>query len=297
MRWAFFFVIIKMMLEKLTPTNRIQISDLLASQTDLGPFQIVKVIKNRQVKVNNVRIGNDCYVDANDVVYVYIKDREKDNIEIVFEDKNILVAVKPTGIEVEGEKSFTQKLNEQIDDPEKKVTPVHRLDRNTMGLVLFALNQNAEKELLRVFKQREIDKNYYAIVSGNPRKSAELKAYMFKDAKKSLSIVSATQKPGYQSIETHYKFIKRKGELSLLDVKLITGRTHQIRAHLAFEKLPIVGDGKYGYNSINRRYKVKTQLLCCYKITLHFGKDSSLSYLDNKSIKYDIDLFDLVSFS
>lgn len=285
------------MLEELKPTNRILLSDLIASQTDLGPFQIVKVIKNRQVKINGARTGVDCYVNPDDVVHVYIKDREKDNIEIVFEDKNVIVVVKPAGMEVEGAGSLTEKLNAQLCDSERKAIPVHRLDRNTTGLVVFALNQSAEKEFLKVFKQREIDKNYYAVVSGNPKRSAELKAFLFKDAKKSFSIVSSVNKPGYQPIETHYKQVKRKGELTLLDVKLITGRTHQIRAHLAFEKLPIVGDGKYGVNSINKRYKAKTQLLCCYKITLHFAKDSPLSYLDNKVFKNEIDLFDLVSFS
>ena len=79
------------------------------------------------------------------------------------------------------------------------------------------------------------------------------------------------------------------GELTLLEVKLITGRTHQIRAHLAYVKMPVLGDGKYGYNKINKKYRVKTQLLCCTKITFHFAK-GTLKYLDNKSVVLNVDL-------
>ena len=168
--------------------------------------------------------------------------------------------------------------------------PVHRLDRNTMGLVVYALNKTAEKELLESFKIREIDKTYNCICVGAPKQqSAKLKAFLFKDAKKSLVYISNTQKQGYLPIETHYQVLKTMGELSLLEVKLVTGRTHQIRAHLAFLKTPILGDGKYGYNKVNRRYRVKTQLLCCTKITFHF-KQGTLKYLDGKSVVLNLDL-------
>lgn len=288
------FDIIHTMLEKIDVNTRILVSELLASYTSLGYFQIIKAIKDRHVKINNTRIGADCYVDAGDVVHVYVKDREKDHIEIAYSDSNVVVAVKPAGIEVEGEDSFTTRLNAQLETTGAR--PVHRLDRNTMGLVIYALNDATEKEFLRVFKDREIDKSYHCIVSGTPQKSATLKAYLFKDAKKSMVYISPTPKTGYQPIETQYKFIKKKGELSLLDVKLITGRTHQIRAHLASVKLPIAGDGKYGVNAINKRYKVKQQCLNCYKITFSFDAKSPLHYLDNKVVKNEVELFDLITF-
>ncbi|MEG1527966.1 MAG: RluA family pseudouridine synthase [Clostridia bacterium] len=282
------------MLQEIKILNRTLLSDAIAKNTELGFFQIVKVINNRNVKVNGRRIGEDVYVNTGDIINIYIKDREKDNIEIVFQDTNILVANKMAGIEVEGEDSLTTRLNAQLD--EITVKAVHRLDRNTMGLVLFALNDVAEKELLKVFKDRELDKQYYCLVSGQPKKSEILKDFLFKDSKKSQVYVSSTQKVGYSPIETHYKFIKRKGELSLLDVTLVTGRTHQIRAHLAFHNLPIVGDGKYGVNAISKKYKVKQQALYCYKLTFHFEKNSPLHYLDSTVVKTDIDLFDLVTF-
>ena len=255
----------------------------------MGYYSIHKIIKNRSVKINGARTGVDQNVNAGDMVCVYLPDREKNSIEVVYRDDNILVVSKSAGIEVQGEDSLTERINNILTDAE--AIPVHRLDRNTMGLVVFALNKTAEKELLDSFKVREIDKTYNCIVVGAPRQqSATLKGYLFKDAKKSLVYVSEVQKQGYVPIETRYQLLKKlNGELSLLEVKPITGRTHQIRAHLASIRLPILGDGKYGINKINRKYRVKTQLLCCTKITFHF-KQGTLKYLDGKSVVLSVDL-------
>ena len=101
--------------------------------------------------------------------------------------------------------------------------------------------------------------------------------------------ISDKPKQGYVPIETHYKMLKKLGELSLLEVKLISGKTHQIRAHLAYIGNPILGDGKYGINKINRAHHAKTQLLCCTRITFHFNQ-GPLKYLDNKSVVLNVDL-------
>lgn len=276
------------MLQKISVQNRQLLSDLIADNTDLGYFQIQKVIKNKSVKINGVRVNSDMNVNKDDVVHVYLPDRVKDAIEIVYRDENILVVNKPSGIEVQGEDSVESRLNATLTDG--TVTAVHRLDRNTMGLVVFALNKTAETELLKSFKEREIDKTYNVIVVGKPKQSsATLKAYLFKDAKKSMVYISDVPKHGYVPIETQYRLVKNMGELSQLEVKLITGKTHQIRAHLAYIKLPILGDGKYGINKINRRYRIKTQLLCCTKIMFHF-KQGPLKYLDKKSVVLSVDL-------
>ncbi len=276
------------MLKEIEIQQKQLLSDAILENTDLGYYRVQKIIKNRSVKINGVRVGVDMNVNAGDVVYAYLPDREKDSIEVVYRDENILVVNKNAGIEVEGTDSLTERINNILTDD--VAVPVHRLDRNTMGLVVYALNKTAEKELLDSFKVREIDKTYNCVVVGTPKQhSAKLKAFLFKDAKKSLVYVSATQKPGYVPIETHYQVLKTMGELSLLEVKLVTGRTHQIRAHLAFIKMPILGDGKYGYNKVNRRYRVKTQLLCCTKITFHF-KQGTLKYLDGKSVVLNLDL-------
>ncbi len=276
------------MLQEIQVKNKQLLSDLIGENTDLGYYRIQKIIKSKSVKINGVRVGTDMNVSAGDVVYLYLADREKDSIEVVYRDDNILVVNKNAGIEVQGEGSLTERINNILTDA--VAVPVHRLDRNTMGLVVFALNKTAENELLASFKEREIDKTYHCIVVGCPIKPAgRLKAFLFKDAKKSLVYVSDVQKTGYLPIETHYSLLKKLGELSLLEVKPITGRTHQIRAHLAYLKTPILGDGKYGINKINRRYRVKTQLLCCTKITFHF-KQGTLKYLDGKSVVLNIDL-------
>lgn len=276
------------MLQEIHVNNKQLLSDLIAENTDLGYYRIQKIIKSKSVKINGIRVGTDMNVSVGDVVYVYLADREKDSIEVVYRDDNILVVNKSAGIEVQGENSLTERINNILTD--EVAVPVHRLDRNTMGLVVFALNKTAEKELLDSFKERDIDKTYHCIVVGTPQKpAANLKAFLFKDAKKSLVYISDEQKKGYLPIETHYNLQKKLGELSLLEVKPITGRTHQIRAQLAFLHLPILGDGKYGINKINRRYRVKTQLLCCTKITFHF-KQGTLKYLDGKSVVLNIDL-------
>lgn len=276
------------MLKEIEVQSKQLLSDAIGENTDLGYYRIQKIIKTKSVKINGVRVGVDCNVNAGDVVYVYLADREKDGIEVVYRDENILVVNKFAGVEVVGKDSLTERINNILTDA--TAIPVHRLDRNTMGLVVFALNKTAETELLASFKDRDIDKVYNCIVIGTTKQpSAKLKAFLFKDAKKSLVYISDIPKQGYLPIETHYKLLKSLGELSLLEVKLITGRTHQIRAHLAHIKLPILGDGKYGINKINRKYRVKTQLLCCTKITFHFAQ-GPLKYLDDKSVVLNIDL-------
>lgn len=284
---AVFGIILNMLAEIEIKTKQL-LSDAIGENTDLGYYRIQKIIKSKSVKINGVRVNTDMNVNAGDVVHVYFADREKDSIEVVYRDENILVVNKNAGIEVQGEDSLTERINNILTDA--TAVPVHRLDRNTMGLVVFALNKTAENELLESFKIRDIDKTYTCVVVGAPKQqSAKLKAYLFKDARKSMVYISDVPKQGYLPIETHYTLLKKLGELSLLEVKLVTGRTHQIRAQLAHINLPILGDGKYGINKINRRYRVKTQLLCCTKITFHF-KQGALKYLDGKSVVLNIDL-------
>ena len=126
------------------------------------------------------------------------------------------------------------------------------------------------------------------VVVGKPQtESQKLQAFLFKDSKKSMVYISDVPKQGYQKIITSYKLLKynKINNLSLLDVTIETGRTHQIRAHLAHIKLPILGDGKYGINKINSQFKIKSQCLASYSLELHNINDTHLSYLNNVLIK------------
>jgi len=262
---------------------------LLYKYPSLKQNTLYKALRKKDIRINNVRINDNISVYTGDEIKVFINDEllfSKDSdLNIVYEDNNILVIDKPAGVEVTGNNSLTSMCEEYL---KNFVKPCHRLDRNTSGIVLFAKNEEALDILLEKFKNREIDKYYTATVYGIlPNKQDRLEAYLFKDNKKSLVYISDIPKKGYQKIITSYKVIKEDKETntSILDIKLETGRTHQIRAHLAHIGYPIIGDGKYGKNEINKKLKQKTQLLESYCLKFNFTSESGiLKYLNGKKI-------------
>lgn len=256
-----------------------------------------KALRKKDIRINNIRTNKNEIVHFGDEVKIFVVDSllyKTFNPEIVYEDENILVVNKPAELEVVGENSLTSNLKDYFKNNDKLnytpfLEPCHRLDRNTTGLVLFAKNEEALNILLNKFKNHEIEKHYLATVYGIPKKeSRTLKAYLFKDNKKSVVYISDEPHKGYVPIVTSYSVLEKypSRNISLLDVTLHTGKTHQIRAHLAHIGFPILGDGKYGINQINKQMGYKTQQLQSYILKFNFSTESGiLNYLNNKTIK------------
>ena len=250
-----------------------------------------KLLRKKDIKVNNSRVNKDIILHENDIIEIYLPtdlENIKMKFDIIYEDENILVIDKPSNIEVEGENSITEIIHKKFEKCEFKPMPCHRLDRNTRGLLIFAKNEESLKILLEKFKKHEIEKHYLALVYGHPiKKSERLEAYLFKDNKKAQVYISDSFKKGYQKIITIYTVLeKRRDNTSLLDVDIETGKTHQIRAHLAHRGYQIIGDGKYGKNEINKKFNKKYQMLYSYKLKFNFKSESGiLEYLKGKEIK------------
>lgn len=292
---------------------------LIAYYPSMPENALHKAFRKKDIKVSGKRITEDYIVSEGNVVNVYISDDilngkplsyDSDlnpHFSVVYEDENLLVVNKKQGVPVQPDKD--QSKNSLIDlvrdyienskyqkDEDSSFVPTlcHRIDRNTGGLVIIAKNDESMKILLEKMKTREIRKFYQCLVRGKmPIKEDTLKAFLFKDEKKSMVFVGDKHSKGTVEIITNYRVMSFRNDISRLDVELVTGRTHQIRAHLAYIGHPIVGDGKYGDNNFNRSLNAKFQALWAYKIIFDFKEDAGiLNYLNKKELEVEPSFYD-----
>lgn len=277
---------------------------------------VCKLMRKKRIKLNGAKTEPNVILKEGDVFRFYLSDellsKEKSEfktdfrdisaeINVIYEDENILLIDKPVGLVVheDNENTADTLINRVLSylyqrreyDPEREnsFTPalVNRIDRNTCGIVIAAKNAESLRILSQKVRDREVQKLYLCAVRGIPEpKSGILTAYLKKLSEENRVLISDTPKPEFITIKTKYRVLESKGELSLIEVDLLTGRTHQIRAHFAHIGHALLGDGKYGDNTFNRRYGAKTQALCSYKLAFQFTTDSGiLNYLNNREFE------------
>ena len=236
---------------------------------------IKKILSNKDVKVNNNHQKEDIVVQKGDKITVYyIEKEQKEWYSLVYSDDNVLIVNKRAGIEVvsESERDLLSILKLEFGE----IFAVHRLDRNTEGLTIFAKNKTIESELLTAFKTRKsIDKRYALFVHGRVDISKiKRTVYLKKVENLSKVWISEVKTSGFEPISTEFSVIQYLGDKTLLEAKLITGKTHQIRAHIAYYGYPIVGDQKYGKDDFKQMH------LTANYLAFNFDKKSKLNYLN-----------------
>lgn len=253
----------------------------------------MKALRTKKIKVNGKKEEASYRLQEGDLLISYVLEGEKKAapVEILYEDGNILAVNKPAGLlslDVTGKEKDTMLSRASAllkSRGEKEAYPVHRIDFNTSGILILAKNEEIGKLLDEAIKNRNIRKSYLCVVTGvlTPPEGT-LKNQLFKDAKKNQVYVTDEPVKGSKTAITEYRTKSVRNGLSLLECRLITGRTHQIRAQMAHAGHPLLGDDKYGSKEWNRKHGERRQLLCSYK-TVFGNMEGPLAYLSGKTIE------------
>ena len=275
----------------------------------LPPALLQKYIRLKRVKVNGRGAKRDARLHAGDVLQLYINDEffdkpQEENLflsifqprlNIVYEDENLLLADKRPGLVVHADE--TEKVNTLINHiqaylyqkrewsprQENAFAPAlcNRIDRNTGGIVIAAKNAETLRIINEKIRAHELEKSYLCAAAGRPRPAeGKIEGFLSKDEARKLVTFHRRPVPGGKSAATLYRTLETRGELSLVECRLLTGRTHQIRVSMAEIGCPLLGDGKYGNGTVNRKYHETRQALYAYKLAFAFPTDAGiLNYL------------------
>lgn len=272
---------------------------MLGKFPNLSRNILYKSLRNKDIKVNGKRISSDIVISNKDKLVIYIDDIYLFNLpkklDYIYKDNNILAVYKPQGL-LSNNEDTTKNIGEPtLEDLVRKdflnAKICHRLDRNTSGIILFALNTNAYKDIINGFNKNFIHKEYIAYVYNSKfdNKSDSITMYLRKDSNSSFVRIYPNMVKNSQKIITNYKIISKNDKMNfaVLNVEIPTGKTHQIRAQLAYINHPIIGDPKYSKNEINKKFKINKQLLFAYRYSFNFEENSILNYLNNKIIELE----------
>lgn len=226
-----------------------------------GSLFFSRLIKNKDVRVNGVKVDKNVSLKQGDEVCYYTTEKQESVslYDIFYEDDEVVLVDKESGVNAEAIYASLSQRGETYF--------IHRLDRNTQGLLLFAKTKRAEELLLKAFRERTVEKNYEAVLFGKlPAKHAVLTACLKKDEK--TAMVKISQNQG-EKIVTEYEVVETNADMTRVLITLHTGKTHQIRAHMAYVGCPVVGDEKYGDHRKNEEYHTKRQMLLSKHLCVH----------------------------